>query len=216
MKMQVLPNCVQRASTLAAITLAVFAFMSSATHADILEFDFRGKDTSAKAAGDIDATFRIAGDKSGSNINVTAVEIGVIDGDSKATTLFAALGMYKLKPGTGNVAFPIDGITAHPTTFTVVNGRDPNRPGNVWKLDINGKSASLSTSGESVNVSFKGTLSPKSQASGAENAKTMYIVGGIITFAVLGTGIYMLEDYRKRKERRRKRRRSLLIDENQL
>jgi hypothetical protein len=43
----------------------------------------------------------------------------------------------------------------------------------------------------------------------------MYIVGGIIIFATLGTGIYLLENYRKRKERRRKRRRSLLVDDKQ-
>lgn len=215
MNMQVLSKCIQRTSTLSAITLVVLATISSATRADVFEFDFHGKDTSVAAAGEIDATFRITGDKSGSNINVNAVEIGVIDGDSKATGLFAALGMYKLKPGTSNIILPINGVTAHPTTVTLVNGRDTNLSGNVWKLDVNGKNASLSTHGDSVDVSFKGTFTPKSQAAGADDVKTMYIVGGIVIFAALGTGIYMLENYRKRKERRRKRRRSLLVDDDQ-
>jgi hypothetical protein len=215
MNMQVLSKCVQRASTLAATTLVLFATMSSPTLADIFEFEFHGKDTSAVAAGDIDATFRITGDKTGANINVTAVEIAVIDGGSSATNLFAALGMYHLKEGSDKVQFPISGVTAQPTSFTITNGRDTNLPGNVWKLDINGKNAALRTHGDAMDVSFKGTLAPKSQAAAIEGAKTMYIVGGIIIFATLGTSIYLLENYRKRKERRRKRRRSLLVDDKQ-
>lgn len=210
-----LSKCVQRALKLPAFTIVVLATICSATRAEIFEFDFHGKDTSAAAAGEMDATFRITGDKSGSNINVSAVEIVVIDGDSKATGLFAALGFYKLNPGTSNIVFPINGVTAHPTTITLVNGRDTKLPGNVWKLDVDGKNAALRTHVDTVDVSFKGTLAPKSQAVGADDAKTMYIVGGIVTFAALGTGIYMLENYRKRKERRRKRRRSLLVDDDQ-
>ena len=210
-----LSKCAQRASTLAATTLVVFATISSPTLADIFEFEFHGKDTSAVAAGDIDATFRISGDKTGANINVTAVEIAVIDGGSSATNLFAALGMYHLKESSDKVLFPISGVTAQPTSFTITNGRDTNLPGNVWKLDINGRTAALRTHGDAMDVSFKGTLAPKSQTAAAEDAKTMYIVGGIVFFATLGTGIYLLENYRKRKERRRKRRRSLLVDDNQ-
>jgi hypothetical protein len=63
-----------------------------------------------------------------------------------------------------------------------------------------------------MDVSFKGTLSPKSETAAAEDAKTMYIVGGIIIIATIGTGLYLFENYRKRKERRRKRRRSLIVD----
>ena len=210
-----LSKCAQRASTLAATTLVVFATISSPTLADIFEFEFHGKDTSAVAAGDIDATFRISGDKTGANINVTAVEIAVIAGGSSATNLFAALGMYHLKESSDKVLFPISGVTAQPTSFTITNGRDTNLPGNVWKLDINGRTAALRTHGDAMDVSFKGTLAPKSQTAAAEDAKTMYIVGGIVFFATLGTGIYLLENYRKRKERRRKRRRSLLVDDNQ-
>lgn len=210
-----LSKCAQRASTLVATTLVVFATISSPTLADIFEFEFHGKDTSAVAAGDIDATFRISGDKTGANINVTAVEIAVIDGGSSATNLFAALGMYHLKESSDKVLFPISGVTAQPTSFTITNGRDTNLPGNVWKLDINGRTAALRTHGDAMDVSFKGTLAPKSQTAAAEDAKTMYIVGGIVFFATLGTGIYLLENYRKRKERRRKRRRSLLVDDNQ-
>ena len=210
-----LSKCAQRASTLAATTLVVFATISSPTLADIFEFEFHGKDTSAVAAGDIDATFRISGDKTGANINVTAVEIAVIDGGSSATNLFAALGMYHLKESRDKVLFPISGVTAQPTSFTITNGRDTNLPGNVWKLDISGRTAALRTHGDAMDVSFKGTLAPKSQTAAAEDAKTMYIVGGIVFFATLGTGIYLLENYRKRKERRRKRRRSLLVDDNQ-
>ena len=186
--------------------------LASVAYGDTRQFDFHGKDSSAAATGDIDATFQITGEKAGSNIKVTAVEIVVIDGTPTATNLFAALGMYKLKPSSSKISFPFNGVPTQPTSFTISNGRDASVPGNVWKLDINGKNASLRTHGDAMDVSFKGTLSPKSETAAAEDAKTMYIVGAIIIFATLGTGIYLLENYRKRKERRRKRRRSLIVD----
>ena len=213
--MQVPYKCVHRVLNLAATTLAVFATSSSAILADIHEFEFHGKDTSAMAAGNIDATFRITGDKAGANIRVTAVEIAVIDGAPSATNLFAALGMYKLKVGSNGASFPVSGESLQPITLTIINGRDANLPGNVWKLDVNGKNAALRTHGDAMDVSFKGTIAPKSPAAAVEDTKTMYIIGGIISLAVVGTGAYFFDNYRKRKERRRKRRRSLLVNEPQ-
>jgi hypothetical protein len=198
---------------LPAITLFLLCGATSAVHADTLQFDFHGKDTSAVAAGDIDATFKFTGETQAANINVSAVEIVVIDGASTATNLFAALGMYKLKPGTKVIPFPITGKTSQPTSFTITNGRDTDLPGNVWKLDINGSAASLRTHGEVMDVVFKGTLSPKLETSAAEESKTMYIIGGIVGCATIGTGIYLLMENSKRKARRRKRRRSLLVKE---
>lgn len=208
-------KCVQRASTLAAITFIVIATIASSTYADTLEFEFHGKDASAAASGNLDATFKFTGDKTGANINVTAVEIVVIDGAPSATNLFAALGIYGLKPGGDKVSFPVSGVSLRPITVTLTNGRDTNLPGNVWKLDVNGKNAALRTHGDAMDVSFKGTLAPKVQAAALEGAKTTYIIGAIVSAAALGAGIYLFENYRKRQERRRKRRRSLLVDDKQ-
>jgi hypothetical protein len=63
-----------------------------------------------------------------------------------------------------------------------------------------------------MDVIFKGSLTPKpiDQAT-SEDSKTMYIVGGIIGAATIGTGIYLLMENGKRKERHRKRRRSLMV-----
>jgi hypothetical protein len=94
-----------------------------------------------------------------------------------------------------------------------VNDRDTNLPGNVWKLDITGTNATLRTRGESMDVSFKGSISPKVAAPEGEQSRTKYIIGGIIGFALVGTGIYLVDENRKRNERRRKRRRSLLVDD---
>lgn len=202
-----------RTATNGVATLGILMALTNVSHADTLQFAFHGKDTSAAAMGELDATFQLSGEKQGTTINVDAVQIVVIDGSSTATNLFAALGMYQLKPGSKKILFPVSGVTTQPTTFTIINGRDTNQPGNVWKLDINGKTASLRTHGESMDVVFKGSLAPKSDVAEAEGAKTMYIVGGIIALATLGTGIYFLESNRKRKERRRKRRRSLLVND---
>ena len=212
MNMQLSRNRLSRAARLVAITVFTFAVMASASSAETLQFDFHGKDSSVAAAGDIDVTFQLTGDKQKSNINVDVVEIVVIDGASTATNLFAALGMYQLKQGSSGISFPVSGVTTQPTTFTITNGREPNLPGNVWKLDISGKNASLRTHGDAMDVIFKGTLTPKIDTATAEDSKTMYIVWGIVGFASVGTGIYLLVESRKQKERRRKRRRSLLVD----
>jgi len=199
-------------ANLTAITLLSLCSAASAVHGDTLQFDFHGKDTSAVAAGDIDATFKFTGQTQAANINVSAVEIVVIDGTSTATNLFAALGMYQLKPGTKSIPFPITGKTSQPTSFTITNGRDTDLPGNVWKLDINGTTASLRTHGDAMDVVFKGTLTPTVETATVEESKTIYIIGGIVGFATIGTGIYLLMENSKRKARRRKRRRSLLVN----
>ena len=195
------------------LPLALLAYIGCPSFADTLQFDFHGKDTSASSLGDLDATIQFTGQKQGTSIKVDTVEIVVIDGSSTATNLFGALGMYQLKPGSKNMLLPVSGVTSQATTFTIINGRDTNQTGNVLKLDIDGKNATLRTRGESMDVNFKGTFAPKSDEPAAEGVKTMYIVGGIIAFAALGTGIYLLESNRQRKERRRKRRRSLLVNE---
>ena len=198
---------------LTAITLILLGGAASSVRADTLQFDFHGKDTSAVAAGDIDVTFKFTGETQATNLNVSGVEIVVIDGTSTATNLFAALGMYQLKPGTKGIPFPITGKTSQPTSFTITNGRDTELPGNVWKLDINGTAASLRTHGEAMDVVFKGTLAPKLETAAAEESKTIYIIGGIVGCATIGTGIYLLMENSKRKARRRKRRRSLLVND---
>ncbi len=198
---------------LTAITLLLLSGAASSVRADTLQFDFHGKDTSAVAAGDIDVTFKFTGETQATNLNVSGVEIVVIDGTSTATNLFAALGMYQLKPGTKGISFPITGKTSQPTSFTITNGRDTELPGNVWKLDINGTAASLRTHGEAMDVVFKGTLVPKLETAAAEESKTIYIIGGIVGCATIGTGIYLLMENSKRKARRRKRRRSLLVND---
>lgn len=198
---------------LTAVTLILLGGAAPSVRADTLQFDFHGKDTSAVAAGDIDVTFKFTGETQASNLNVSAVEIVVIDGTSTATNLFAALGMYQLKPGTKSISFPITGKTSQPTSFTITNGRDTDLPGNVWKLDINGTAASLRTHGEAMDVVFKGTLAPKVDTAAAEESKTIYIIGGIVGCATIGTGIYLLMENSKRKARRRKRRRSLLVND---
>lgn len=215
MKTHSFVNYVQRAPMLTAITLIVLATIASATYADTLEFEFHGKDTSAAASGNLDATFKITGEKSGTNISVSAMEIVVIDGAPSATNLFAALRMYGLKPGGDKVSFPVSGVSLRPITVTLTNGRDTKLPGNDWKLNIDGKSASLRTHGDAMDVSFKGTLAPKVQAAAVEGAKTTYIIGAIVTAATLGAGIYLLDNYRRQRERRRKRRRSLLVNDPQ-
>jgi len=200
-------------ANLTAITLLSLCSAASAVPADTLQFDFHGKDTSAVAAGDIDVTFKFTGETQATNLNVSGVEIVVIDGTSTATNLFAALGMYQLKPGTKGIPFPITGKTSQPTSFTITNGRDTELPGNVWKLDINGTAASLRTHGEAMDVVFKGTFVPKLETAAAEESKTSYIIGGIVGCATIGTGIYLVMENSKRKARRRKRRRSLLVND---
>jgi hypothetical protein len=198
---------------LTAVALILLGTSTSAAHADTLQFDFHGKDTSAVAAGDIDVTFKFTGETQAANLNVSAVEIVVIDGASTATNLFAALGMYQLKPGTKSIPFPVNGKPSRSTSFTITNGRDTELPGNVWKLDITGTAASLRTHGDAMDVVFKGTLKPKLDTAAAEESKTMYIIGGIVGCATIGTGIYLLMENSKRKARRRKRRRSLLVND---
>ena len=201
--------CVRR---VVAMTILISAALGSSARAETFRYDFHGTDTSSASAGNVDVTFQITGDKQGANIDVSAVEILVIDGASSATNLFAALGMYQLKPGISGLKFPVTGVTSQPTSITITNGRDTDLPGNVWKLDLNGKTASLRTHGEAMDVIFKGSLTPKQMdKAAAEDSKTMYIVGGIIGAATIGTGIYLLMETGKRKERHRKRRRSLMV-----
>ena len=201
--------CVRR---VVAMTILISAALGSSARAETFRYDFHGTDSSSASAGNVDVTFQITGDKQGANIDVSAVEILVIDGASSATNLFAALGMYQLKPGISGLKFPVTGVTSQPTSITITNGRDTDLPGNVWKLDLNGKTASLRTHGEAMDVIFKGSLAPKQMdKAAAEDSKTMYIVGGIIGAATIGTGIYLLMETGKRKERHRKRRRSLMV-----
>jgi len=203
-----------RKSHIVAITILMTSLLGSAVRADTFQFDFHGTDTSTASAGNLDATFQITGDKQGTNIDVTAVEVLVIDGASSATNLFAALGMYQLKSGTSGLKFPVTGVTSRATSITITNGRDTNLPGNVWKLDLSGKTASLRTHGEAMDVIFKGALTPKVISGQTEDSKTMYIVGGIIGAAIIGTGIYLLIENGKQKERHRKRRRSLMAKDS--
>jgi len=212
MNTQLPRHSVSRASLLAGFTIFIFAVIASASSADTLQFDFHGRDSSAAAAGEIDATFEFTGEKQGSTIAVDAVQVMVIDGASTATNLFAALSLYQLKAGSSSIPFPVSGVTTQPTIFTITNGRDTNLPGNVWKLDINGKNASLRTHGDAMDVVFKGTLTPKVNVADVSDSKTMYMVWGIVGVASVGTGIYLLSESRKQKERRRRRRRSLLVE----
>jgi len=129
------------------VVLPVLMAASIAAHADTHHFEFTGKDTSAASSGELAATFQFSGDKIGSDINVSSVEIIVIDGDTSATSLFGALGMYALKSGTARIQLPLSGEPARPVTFTLTNGRDTKLLGNVWKLDISGKNATLRTRG---------------------------------------------------------------------
>jgi hypothetical protein len=212
MKMHVPTKIAWSNSHIVAITILMSSLLGSAVRADTFQFDFHGTDTSSASAGNVDVTFQITGDKQGANIDVSAVEILVIDGASSATNLFAALGMYQLKPGTSGLKFPVTGVSSHPTSITITNGRDTNLPGNVWKLDLNANTASMRTHGEAMDVIFKGALTPKQEGKAtSEDSKTMYIVGGIIGAATIGTGIYLLMENGKRKERHRKRRRSLMV-----
>ncbi len=212
MKMQVSAKVTRCVGRVVAMTLLISSALGSSALADTHQFDFHGTDRSSASAGNVDVTFQITGDKQGANIDVSAVEILVIDGASSATNLFAALGMYQLKPGISGLKFPVTGATSQPTSITITNGRDTDLPGNVWKLDLNGKTASLRTHGEAMDVIFKGSLTPKQvDKAAAEDSKTMYIVGGIIGAATIGTGIYLLMETGKRKERHRKRRRSLMV-----
>lgn len=212
MKMQVSAKVTWCVGRVVAMTLLISSALGSSALADTHQFDFHGTDSSSASAGNVDVTFQITGDKQGANIDVSAVEILVIDGASSATNLFTALGMYQLKPGISGLKFPVTGVTSQPTSITITNGRDTDLPGNVWKLDLNGKTASLRTHGEAMDVIFKGSLTPKQMdKAAAEDSKTMYIVGGIIGAATIGTGIYLLMETGKRKERHRKRRRSLMV-----
>ena len=212
MKMQVSVKvawCVRR---VVAMTILISAALGSSARAETFRYDFHGTDTSSASAGNVDVTFQITGEKQGANIDVSAVEILVIDGASSATNLFASLGMYQLKLGTSGLKFPVTGVTSQPTSITITNGRDTDLPGNVWKLDLNANTASMRTHGEAMDVIFKGSLAPKQMdKAAAEDSKTMYIVGGIIGAATIGTGIYLLMETGKRKERHRKRRRSLMV-----
>lgn len=212
MKMQVSVKvawCVRR---VVAMTILISAALGSSARAETFRYDFHGTDTSSASAGNVDVTFQITGEKQGANIDVSAVEILVIDGASSATNLFASLGMYQLKSGTSGLKFPVTGVTSQPTSITITNGRDTDLPGNVWKLDLNANTASMRTHGEAMDVIFKGSLAPKQMdKAAAEDSKTMYIVGGIIGAATIGTGIYLLMETGKRKERHRKRRRSLMV-----
>jgi hypothetical protein len=212
MKMQVSLKVAWCVGRVVAATILISSALGSAVWADTFQFDFHGTDTSSASAGNVDVTFQITGEKQGANIDVSAVDILVIDGASSATNLFAALGMYQLKSGTSGLKFPVTGVTSQPTSITITNGRDTDLPGNVWKLDLNANTASMRTHGEAMDVIFKGALTPKpiDQAT-AEESKTMYIVGGIIGAATIGTGIYLLMENGKRKERHRKRRRSLMV-----
>lgn len=189
--------CVRR---VVAMTILISAALGSSARAETFRYDFHGTDTSSASAGNVDVTFQITGEKQGANIDVSAVEILVIDGTSSAMNLFAALGMYQLKSGTSGLKFPVTGVTSQPTSITITNGRDTDLPGNVWKLDLNANTASMRTHGEAMDVIFKGSITPKpiDQAT-AEDSKTMYIVGGIIGAATIGTGIYLLMETGKRK-----------------
>jgi hypothetical protein len=211
MKMQVSAKVAWCVGRVVAMTILISAALGSSARAETYSYDFHGTDTSSASAGNVDVTFQITGDKQGANIDVSAVEILVIDGASSATNLFAALGMYQLKPGTNRLKFPVTGVTSQPTSITITNGRDTDLPGNVWKLDLNGNTASLRTHGDAMDIIFKGSLAPKVDTATAEDSKTMYIVGGIIGAATIGTGIYLLIENGKRKERHRRRRRSLMV-----
>jgi hypothetical protein len=211
MKMQVSAKVAWCVGRVVAMTILISAALGSSARAEKYSYDFHGTDSSSASAGNVDVTFQITGDKQGTNIDVSAVEILVIDGASSATNLFAALGMYQLKPGTNGLKFPVTGVTSQPTSITITNGRDTDLPGNVWKLDLNGNTASLRTHGDAMDIIFKGSLSPKVDTATAEDSKTMYIVGGIIGAATIGTGIYLLIENGKRKERHRRRRRSLMV-----